>query len=161
MFFLFSQWVLSLIIAIGDFKERLVSLLAIIALFILNLWFVIIQLGFKEALIQTFVNVAFSGAVFFLTLLYFKYYRKIENPLLTHLGLGDVLLTFSISPVFQLKEFVVVFMLINILALVFGVTQSIVKNNKKNVLIPYAGIAAIIFVILSSLQYIWGFTINL
>ena len=161
MFFLVSQWVLSLIIAIGDFKDRLVSLFAIIGLFIVNSWFAIIQMEVKEALIQTSVNVVFSGAVFFLTLLYFKYYRKIENPLLTHLGLGDVLLTFSISPVFQLNEFIVVFMLINILALIFGVVQSVVKSSKRKILIPYAGIAAIIFVLLSSLQYIWGLTINL
>lgn len=148
-------------IIIGDFRERLVSLFAIIGLYIVNIWFSFFAIGFKDALIQSVLNIAFSGVVFFLTLVYFKYYRKVKNPLLTHLGLGDVLLIFSITPVFQLREFIIVFMMINILVLVFGVIQGAVNGDNKRTLIPYAGIAAIIFVILSSLQYIWGLHLTL
>jgi len=143
----------SLFIAYGDFKERKILLLVLIGLFIINGLESFLFVDSVEVLTLILVNISVISIIFGLTYLYFNKVRKVPNPSQTHLGIGDWLFFITLSPLFPTSVFIYVFLLMNVISLVVAIIATVIKNGKYE--IPYAGISAVVFIVISVIQYMY------
>lgn len=138
-------------IAFQDIKTRLISVYLLIGLFVLNFagaisgsnWWNIAELTVYNTLLITFI--------FTLTFVYFKWVRKIPNPLITHLGWGDVLFFLALTPLFYPLVYSYVFIAMTVLSTIIGIVLISIKGNETT--IPHAGISALFFAVIILLEH--------
>ena len=139
------------IIAWQDFKERLISLWAILLFAIIN----ILQFMLKKN-IGSLINNAFTTLLYFtfvLGLVYLFYFlkeRKFSKIIKEKVGWGDIVLFIIIGLSFSLKELIFFFTIAFILAALIGML-------KKYKTVPLAGILAILFGSLNLLEASFGY----
>lgn len=152
MLLLGGQIIASLLIAYGDFKERKILLWVLLLLFVVNLSCTFLSVGGYLMVQITAINTLVVSSIFFLTYLYLKKIKKIEKPAETHLGIGDWLFFIAVTPLFLPQVYIYVFLSMNIFTLLIGIIITLIKKGKWE--IPYAGISALLFVILCIMQYL-------
>ena len=145
-----------MLIAIQDIRSRLINIFLLIGLFVLNFWSMSIQLNFKDTLIHTVFNTLLITLIFGITLLYFKGIRKVESPLSSHLGLGDILFFVALTPLFMPLEYLVIFLGMTIISTIVGIVLSFSLSKFS---IPHAGISAIVFIVLIGLNRLYNFNL--
>jgi len=131
-----------LAIAYQDIRDRLINVLLLIGLFVFNYIYCSVQTNWYNATIQAIENTILISLIFGLTLFYFKKIRQIEHPLSSHLGLGDILFFWAITPLFTPIEYIVLFLIMTFVSTLLGIY--FVLTSKANT-IPLAGISALIF----------------
>lgn len=140
------------IIVYQDFKDRKVYLaLLLIPLFSLGF------LNYKNSLTSQFlINTALNFALVIVILgilfLYSKY--KLKESLQNTFGFGDVLFFLVIAVGFPTFTFIVLFSFSLIFSLVLFL---IIKKNFKQQTVPLAGLQALFFSLLFSLNWIFNF----
>lgn len=152
MIFLGGKILASLAIAYGDFKERKIIVLVLIALFLINSFDSYFKLGSQNFIMVTGINIFVVSFIFSLTYVYLKKVKKISNPAQTHLGIGDWLFFIAITPMFLPEVFIYVFLFMNVIALLFSIIMMLITKDRYE--IPYAGISALIFAMISIIQYL-------
>lgn len=125
-----------LIITFQDFKDRSIHVFGVVAVFLMGL----LLLWFEDGELSGFIAPAlFILVVFFGLWIYLSIkQRQLINPLKNHIGLGDVLFFFAITPLFSLKNYMLFF--------ITGMLLSLILSGlftKKNSMIPLAGILAL------------------
>lgn len=145
-------------IAFQDIKTRLISVYLLVGLFVLNFTGEITDGNWGGILQLTGLNTLLIVFIFGLTFIYFKWIRKVDNPLMTHLGWGDILFFLALTPLFYPLVYSYVFIAMTVLSTVVGVILFSIKG--KSATIPHAGISALFFVVIVLLQQISTFNLN-
>ncbi|SHI73802.1 hypothetical protein SAMN04488096_10450 [Mesonia phycicola] len=142
------------IIVYQDFKYRLIHILVLLFIFIVGLLRNILNdISFFNFL---------RPALFISVILFFLWFyliiksKKIINPLDKHIGLGDILFFFSITPFFTLKDYIIYFISGLLFSIIFAL---FFKNYIEKKMIPLAGLLSIALIILIFLRNL--FTYNL
>lgn len=120
-----------------DIKSRLihVSLPIIIFVSALIINYYSIELNFKMALFNAiFILINIIGLVIYFSVKN----KKLINPINKSIGLGDLLFFFALTPLFNVKPFIVFFIFGLLFSLVTHLLISILKKD-KNATIPLAG----------------------
>lgn len=137
-----------------DFKARAIHVLFLVLLLCLGLFDAMIAgRSLKQALYSLgFTTVVMGGMCLYV---WFKT-KRFTNPLIAHIGLGDVLFFVAVIPFFSLYSYMVFFIsgLILSLALMLVLSKFIKANS-----IPLAGILSGYLLILKALA--WWFDLNL
>ncbi len=82
--------------------------------------------------------------------------KSIVNPIDSMIGLGDILFFIAITPLFDLKSYILFF----IVGMLFSLILHIIVNTiKKQKTVPLAGYLALLLIVLIGLEY--GFNLNL
>ena len=147
-----------MIIAIQDIRTRLISIYLLVGLFVLNFVGEVINNGIEYTFQLTGINTLLIGFIFGLTFLYFKGFRKVNNPLTTHLGWGDILFFLALTPLFYPIIYSYTFILMTLLSTIIGVVLYL--NKGKEVTIPHAGISAICFILILLLTEVYSISLN-
>ena len=138
-----------------DLKYRVIH-------FLLPLTICIISLGINYysnelSIIMFAKNIGFiSINVLGLVLYYSIREKKIINPINSMIGLGDVLFFLAIAPLFDLKSYILFFIVGMIFSLVIHLFVNTIKKQKT---VPLAGYLAIMLVVFLGLKY--GFNLNI
>lgn len=148
----------SMMIAIQDIKTRLISIYLLIGLLMINFVGGIISNKLSNTIQFTGINILLITFIFGLTYIYFKLIRKIKNPLISHLGWGDILFFLSLTPLFTPIVYSYVFIIMTMISTVIGIL--LYKKKTDNVTIPHAGISAICFSIILILSAIYDVSLN-
>lgn len=123
-----------------DFKNREINILAPITLCFLLL---VKQVFFSEPFFlwsDIFKNAIVAIIIFGIAFFYLKYLKKTENPLKTHLGIGDLLFFLSLVAIGTPLYYIFIFVVLTSFSLMVGIVGTVFLNWKN---IPYAGISAI------------------
>ncbi len=147
-----------MLIAIQDIKTRLISIYLLIGLFVLNFVGELNHSQSIEVLKLTGLNILLIGTIFGITFVYFKWIRKVENPLTTHLGWGDILFFLALTPLFYPLVYSYIFIAMTICSTLVGLIILLIKGNKAT--IPHAGISAIFFIVLLLLTEFFSLSLN-
>ena len=147
-----------MIIALQDIRTRLISIYLLMGLFVLNFVGEVINNGMRYTIQLAGINTLLIGFIFGLTFLYFKFIRKINNPLITHLGWGDILFFLALTPLFYPIVYSYTFILMTLASTLIGILLYFKKG--KETTIPHAGISAILFIIIIILTEVYSISLN-
>lgn len=147
-----------MIIAFQDIRTRLISIYLLIGLFILNIIGEVLNNGIEYTLELTGINTLLIGVIFGITFLYFKLIRKVNNPLITHLGWGDIMFFLALTPLFYPIVYSYIFICMTLLSTIIGVVLYFSKG--KEITIPHAGISALFFVLILLLTEVFSYSLN-
>lgn len=147
-----------MIIAIQDIKTRLISIYLLVGLFVLNFVGEVFNNGVEYTIQLTGMNTLLIAFIFGLTFFYFKIIRKVNNPLMTHLGWGDILFFLALTPLFYPIIYSYTFILMTLLSTIIGVILYLKKG--KEATIPHAGISAIFFIVILILTEVYSISLN-
>lgn len=129
-------------ITVQDFRERQVSLLGLVMLFILGLFYSCLALQWTELIRRVAFNSLFAGIIMVSGTLLVKL-RRPGDSVSSFIGSGDFLFLLSISPLFAFGAFLVFLNTSMILVLaVFGVLLAF-GRIKGGASIPLAGALAL------------------
>ncbi len=148
----------SMIIAIQDMKTRMISIYLLIGLFVINFVGEVMNNGLESTLQLTGINTLLLGFIFGFTFLYFKFLRKVSNPLITHLGWGDILFFIALTPLFSPIVYSYVFIGMTALSTIIGLILYLFKKGKVS--IPHAGISALFFIAITMFTRIYESSLN-
>lgn len=160
LLFLGLKLIILLTIAIQDIKTRKISVFLFGVLFLVNLIDMSIKTSVIQVILFTVKNSGLTLLIFGLTFSYFKWIRRIKHPLSSHFGWGDILFFLALTPLFIPFTFSLLFIGLTALSLIIGITLLLFKKTKDNT-IPFAGIAAIGFIILLVLFETTSLDLNL
>lgn len=138
-------------ITFQDIKTRLISVYLLIGLFVLNFAGAVIDGNWLDIVELTAYNTLLITFIFTLTFIYFKWVRKIPNPLITHLGWGDVLFFLALTPLFYPLVYSYMFIAMTVLSTIIGIIIISIKGNETT--IPHAGISALFFAVIILLEH--------
>lgn len=114
--------------------------------------------GMEHTLKLTGINTLLIGLIFGLTFLYFKLIRKVNNPLITHLGWGDIMFFLALTPLFYPIVYSYVFIAMTLLSTIVGLVLHLIKSTE--VTIPHAGISALSFILTLLLTEMFSYSLN-
>lgn len=126
-------------ITVQDFRERQVSLLGLVMLFILGLFYSCLALQWTELIRRVAFNSLFAGIIMVSGTLLVKL-RRPGDSVSSFIGSGDFLFLLSISPLFAFGAFLVFLNTSMILVLaVFGVLLALgrIKGGAEQILSYY------------------------
>lgn len=139
---------INLVLIYQDFKERKVSLIALLLLLTANVFFVIYYGNLSDSL----MNFVFISLILLFLFLYVKIRFKNNLKLLHALGLGDIIFMLIMTLNFDLKHYLVFFNSSILFALIISLVLSDRKKNKKIPLISFFGAVNVLFAVLSWLN---------
>jgi hypothetical protein len=150
--------IIAMVIAIQDIRTRLISIYLLIGLFVVNFIGMLKTNGFIATLQLTALNNLLLGIIFGITFIYFKWVRKVEHPLITHLGWGDILFFIALTPLFYPLIYSYVFIAMTLVSTLVGLALLVVKGQQAS--IPHAGISALIFIVLVVSNTFFSLSLN-
>ena len=131
----------SIIIFYQDFKERLISLWAVIGFITCSFINYLVQYSIYQFLENAFIClIYFVVCYLILTLYFYLKTKKIEKLLDTKIGWGDVLVLFSIGCTMPFPEMIYFFTISFVLSLIGSFV-----TNKKDPSIPLAGVSVVLY----------------
>lgn len=130
---------LAIVLFLQDTKHRNFSVLLPIALFSIGITFnLYLDKGFLN---DVLLNLLFVSALSVLLMTYMRFRFKSMAIIKDMIGLGDIIILFSLTGLFEFKEFKIVLLSGIISSLIFGLIYAW-RDRKKT--IPYAGIQALV-----------------
>ncbi len=145
-------FVIMLVVIYNDFKYRLISTFALIAIFCLTFVNMIFKYDFLTFLLNGVLNILFLFFLFLTIKLYFKL-RKEDDIINKQIGAGDlyyfVCLIFAFTPVSFMFYLTFTF----IISLIWFLISRLTKTANRD-LVPLAGIAALLFVFYQSIGFL-------
>lgn len=142
-----------LAIIVQDFKERKVYMFLLIALAIVMAQFYYLKSDIQLYLSNISINLTVLLVLMGILFLYSKY--KLKQALNTALGLGDVLFFVVIAISFPIPTFIIVFTYSLLFALLLYL---ILKPKLLKKSVPLAGLQALFFLFIFSLNWSFQFT---
>lgn len=142
--------IIMIIVIYNDFKHRLISTSALIAIFCLSFTNTIFKYDFLTFLLNGVLNILFLLFLFLAIKLYFKL-RKENDIINKQIGAGDLYyfacLIFAFTPVSFMFYLTFTF----VISLIWFLISRLKKTANRE-LIPLAGIAALLFVFYQSIS---------
>ena len=130
-----------LFIFLQDWKYREIHIALPFFIYILSV--AVIKLPIKLTLQNSAVNIIFFFVVFTVMVVYMSVKnKKLINPFQNYFGLGDVLFYCSITPFFEIKNFILFF----ISSMIFAIILQVISNKNKTTTVPLAGFSALLLV---------------
>ena len=133
------------VIVYQDFKFRAISWYLPPLIFMLLGGAILYEEGLQPFWENLFFNSIFILLNLIIVLLYFSLkQKKLINIFQSHLGLGDILFFFSLSPIFAPINFMIFFVICLLIIIVFSILY-LFKTKSTNQSIPLAGWMSIQF----------------
>ena len=156
LFFLLG--ILSLFIAVEDFRSRKISLIVLLLWLLSALGSVLLKHSLKEVFFNAALNCLFVLIVFFILTVYSSAKeKKIINIIDTKIGMGDFIFFLVLGISFSPSNYILFFAASSFLTLIWAISARLLypKSSKE---IPLAGALAVQFIFLLSLRiFISGF----
>lgn len=140
-------------IFLQDWKYRRIHIVLPIMIFLISLYTTQINTSIS------FEIVSYNSLFFLTTLSFLVIFMSVKNkhflnPFQNYFGLGDLLFYIAISPLFQLKNYILFFIMSMIFAIVLQLgLKKIIKDNT----IPLAGFSAILIMVIIIVDLIFDF----
>jgi len=129
-------------IAVQDFKERRISLLALILLFVLGTLYAGLWFEWQEVPVKILGNALFAIIILVSGTLLVKIGRSWES-VPTFIGAGDFLFLLAISPMFSFGSFLVFLNTSIILTLILYGLLRLLRSIRQGETVPLAGALAV------------------
>lgn len=132
-----------LLVFYQDYKRRTIHVILPILIFSINI--VINYLFLDISVIDVVYNIVFIAINIIGLVLYFSIKSKqLVNPIDSSIGIGDIVFLVAITPLFNLKSFVLFFILGLMFSLIVHFIYSVFKKTKN---IPLAGYLSIFLIL--------------
>ena len=137
-----------------DLKYRAIHVGLLVMVFFLSFVLAYFETG---SLLSALYPILFVGLVLILLWTYFSIKsQRIDNQLLSRIGLGDVFFFFAISPLFHLHNYVIFFITGMFIAMLYPLIRS---QSYREHFIPLAGVLAFYLLVWKGASYV--FEVNL